>query len=207
MYLKNRIIIFFFISLFRFVFYFFPSIFFISVYFVLSFIFFLPFSSYQSISFCFRWFRWFRFISFSFRWFRFVSFRFCWFRFVSFSLISFRFVSFRFRWFRFYFVSHFIGAHITMCVDLIKSMNLKFPRTMENILDLTKNQTLQITSHSCYQWIFRLMRKMMPYLLYIGYQTFTKIHIQKGIMPVLLLVEQKNCLYVSLTLCLQSEGD
>ena len=200
MYLKNRIIFFY-----------------LFIYFVLSFIFFLPFSSYQSISFCFRWFRWFRFISFSFRWFRFVSFRFCWFRFVSFrfcwfrfvsfSLISFRFVSFRFRWFRFYFVSHFIGAHITMCVDLIKSMNLKFPRTMENILDLTKNQTLQITSHSCYQWIFRLMRKMMPYLLYIGYQTFTKIHIQKGIMPVLLLVEQKNCLYVSLTLCLQSEGD
>jgi hypothetical protein len=66
-YRKNRIIFFFFISLFRFVFYFFPSIFFISVYFVL----------FSLISFCFRWFR---FISFSFRWFRFVSFRFCWFR-------------------------------------------------------------------------------------------------------------------------------
>jgi hypothetical protein len=71
LYLKNRII--FFILFF---------------YFVLSY-FFLPFSSYQSISLCFRWFR---FISFPFRLFRFVLFRF-----VSFSLISFRFVSFLFR--------------------------------------------------------------------------------------------------------------
>ena len=98
MYLKNRII---FLFLF--------------LYFVLSFIFFLPFSSYQSISFLFSLisfcFRWFRFISFSFRWFRFVSFRFCWFRFVSFRFRWFRFVSFRF-----YFVSHFIGTHITFCI-------------------------------------------------------------------------------------------
>jgi hypothetical protein len=64
-------------------------------YFFISFcllFFFLPFSSYQSISFCFRWFR---FISFPFRWFRFVSFRFVFVDFVS---------------FRFYFVSHFIGT-------------------------------------------------------------------------------------------------
>jgi hypothetical protein len=61
-------------------------------------IFFLPFSSYQTIS----------LVSFHF-----VSFRFCWFRFVSFSLISFRFVSFRFVSFRFYFVSHFIGTQKT----------------------------------------------------------------------------------------------
>ena len=40
------------------------SSFFLFLYFVLSFIFFLQFSSYQSISFCFRWFR---FISFPFR--------------------------------------------------------------------------------------------------------------------------------------------
>ena len=74
MYLKNLIFIFF--SLFRFVFYFF-----------------LPFSSYQSISFCFSWFR-FAFVGFvSFRWFRFVSFRFRWFRFVSFL---FRFALYRY---------------------------------------------------------------------------------------------------------------
>ena len=69
LYLKNRIIFFFFISLFRFVFYFFPSIFFILVYFVLL--------SLVSFPFC-----WFRFVSFSL-----ISFRFCWFLFVS---ISFR---------------------------------------------------------------------------------------------------------------------
>jgi hypothetical protein len=77
------------------------------LYFILSFIFFLPFSSYQSISFCFRWFR-FAFVGFVFISlisFRFVSFLLISFRFVSFSLISFRFVSLRF-----YFVSHFIGA-------------------------------------------------------------------------------------------------
>ena len=91
MYLKNRIIFFI-----------------LFLYFVLSY-FFLPFSSYQSISFCFRWFR---FISFPFRLFRFVLFRF-----VSFSLISFRFVSFRF-----YIVSHFIGTHMScylFCVMFI----------------------------------------------------------------------------------------
>ena len=93
MYLKNRIIIFsyFFIS---FCLLFFPSIF-------------LPFSSYQSISFCFSWFRFafVGFVSFRFHFVDFVSFRFVSFRFVSFSLISFRFVSFSF-----YFVSHFIGT-------------------------------------------------------------------------------------------------
>jgi hypothetical protein len=82
LYLKNRIIFFF--------------------YFFMSFIFFLPFSSYQSISFCFRWFR-FAFVGF-------VLFR--WFRFVSFLLISFRFVFVDFVSFRFYFVSHFIGTQI-----------------------------------------------------------------------------------------------
>ena len=66
---------------------------FLFLYFVLSFIFFLPFSSYPSISFCFRWFG---FISFPFRWFRFVSFRFRWFHFVSFL---FRFALYRYPYF------------------------------------------------------------------------------------------------------------
>ena len=80
MYLKNRIIFFF-----------------LFLYFVLSFIFFLPFSSYQSISFCFRWFRiaFVGFVSFRFHFVDFVSFRFAFVDFVS---------------FRFYFVSHFIGT-------------------------------------------------------------------------------------------------
>ena len=82
MYLKNRIIFFF-----------------LFLYFVLSFIFFLPFSSYQSISFCFRWFR------FAFVYFVFVSFRFVFVDFVSFRFVCVDFVSFRF-----YFVSHFIGT-------------------------------------------------------------------------------------------------
>ena len=58
------------------------------LYFVLSFIFFLPFSSYQSISFCFRWFRFISLISFRFRWFRFVSFlfRFALYRYPIFAL-------------------------------------------------------------------------------------------------------------------------
>jgi hypothetical protein len=47
----------------------FCAVFYIPLLGILSFIFFLSFSSYQSISFCFRWFR---FISFPFRWFRFV---------------------------------------------------------------------------------------------------------------------------------------
>ena len=58
------------------------------LYFVLSFIFFLPFSSYQSISFCFRWFRFISLISFRFRWFRFISFlfRFALYRYPIFAL-------------------------------------------------------------------------------------------------------------------------
>jgi hypothetical protein len=93
----------------------------------LSFIFFLPFSSYPSISFCFRWFHFafVGFVLFRFHFVDFVSFRFVFvdfvllslvsfyfvfislisFRFVSFSLISFRFVSFLFR-------LHFIGTRI-----------------------------------------------------------------------------------------------
>jgi hypothetical protein len=58
----------------------------------LSFIFFLPFSSYQSISLVS-----FHFVSISLISFRFVSFSLISFRCVSFSLISFRFVSFLFR--------------------------------------------------------------------------------------------------------------
>ena len=54
----------------------------------MSFIFFLPFSSYQSISFCFRWFR------FAFVGFVFISL-------ISFRFVSFLLISFRFRWFRF----------------------------------------------------------------------------------------------------------
>jgi hypothetical protein len=35
---------------------------------------------------------------------------------------------------------------------------------------------------------------MITYQFYIGYQNFTRIDIDKGILPVLLLVQQKNCL-------------
>ena len=65
MYLKNRIIIFFYFFI-SFCLLFFSSIFFISVYFVL----------FSLISFFFRWFRFISLISFRFRWFRFVSFLF-----------------------------------------------------------------------------------------------------------------------------------
>jgi hypothetical protein len=83
----------FFISLFRFVFYF----------------------SYQSISFCFRWFR-FAFVGF-------VLFRFHFVDFVSFRFVSFRFRWFRFVSFRFYFVSHFIGTPGTqVCSICIKNL-------------------------------------------------------------------------------------
>ena len=49
-------------------------LFFLFLYFVLSFIFFLPFSSYQSISFCFRWFRFISLISFRFALYRYPHF-------------------------------------------------------------------------------------------------------------------------------------
>ena len=62
---KQSNYLFYFISLFRFVFYFFPSIFFISVFFVL-----LSLVSFHFVSISFR------FVSFRFRWFRFVSFLF-----------------------------------------------------------------------------------------------------------------------------------
>ena len=99
MYLKNQIIFFFFIlffhiSLFRFVF--------------------VDFVLLSLVSFSFRWFR---FVSFRFCWFRFVSFRFVSFRFVFVDFAS-------FRSFRFYFVSHFIGAPICIRYCLYQDNHL-----------------------------------------------------------------------------------
>jgi len=35
---------------------------------------------------------------------------------------------------------------------------------------------------------------MVTFLVYIEYQNFTRIHIEKDILQVLLLVQQRNCL-------------
>jgi hypothetical protein len=53
---------------------------------------------------------------------------------------------------------------------------LQFSNPITKIMVMRK-----IKWHSCHQWIFRLMRNMMTYLLYIGYQDFTGIHTEKGI--------------------------
>lgn len=52
-----------------------------------------------------------------------------------------------------------------------------------------------ILGHSCNQWILRLMRKMMMtymYLVYIGYENLNRIHIERDILPLRLLVQQKS---------------
>jgi hypothetical protein len=70
----------------------------------------LPFFSYQSISFCFRWLR-FAFVGFVLFRFHFVDF--VLFRFVSFLLISFRFVSFRLVFVVFVCVSVFMNYKVS----------------------------------------------------------------------------------------------
>ena len=135
MYLKNRIIFFYFISLFRFVFYFVPSIFFISVYFVL----------FSLISFCFRWFR---FISFSFHWFRFVSFRFVSFRFRWFRFVSFRFVSFLFRFALYRYPGKMCVAAMSLCM-IVLIVTRK--RGDGNIILLCDKPTTTLLINCCYQ--------------------------------------------------------
>jgi len=66
---------------------------------------------------------------------------------------------------------------------LIIKQNISFQRTLlirlPKILVMTKKNMRPITCHSCHQWVFCLTRNMINYLLYIGYQNFTRIHIEK----------------------------
>ena len=47
----------------------------------------------------------------------------------------------------------------------------------------------------------------MTYLLYIDYQNFTRIRIEKGMPQLLILVQQRNCLEIWIPFCLQSKDD
>lgn len=78
------------------------------------------------------------------------------------------------------------------------SKNKTLVTLLTKILVSTKKEFWVITSHSCNQLILRLMRKMMMtymYLVYIGYQNLNRIHIERDILPLHLLVQQKNCLW------------
>jgi hypothetical protein len=64
---------------------------------------------------------------------------------------------------------------------------------LTEILAMRKRNVWLITSH----WIFCLAGNQMTFLVYIEYQNFTRIHIEKIILQVLLLFQDSNCLYIA----------
>ena len=106
----------------------------------------LPFSSYQSISFCFSWFRFafVGFVLFRFHFVDFVSFRFVFVDFVSFRFASFSLISFGFVSFRFYFVSHFIGTPF-----FLQNSLWNIQRFNHNIQGISNSITYRGRIHTC----------------------------------------------------------
>jgi hypothetical protein len=50
---------------------------------------------------------------------------------------------------------------------------------LPEILAMTKRNSWLITSDASHHWIFCLTRNMMTFLVYIGYQNCTRIHIEE----------------------------
>jgi hypothetical protein len=61
---------------------------------------------------------------------------------------------------------------------------------LTEILAMTKRNNWLITSHLSHHWIFSLTSNIMTFLVYIEYQNFTRIHIEKIIIQVLILFQE-----------------
>jgi hypothetical protein len=61
---------------------------------------------------------------------------------------------------------------------------------LTEILAMTKRNNWLITSHLSHHWIFSLTCNIMTFLVYIEYQNFTRIHIEKIIIHVLILFQE-----------------
>jgi hypothetical protein len=61
---------------------------------------------------------------------------------------------------------------------------------LTEILAMTKRNNWLITSHLSHHWIFSLTCNIMTFLVYIEYQNFTRIHLEKIIIHVLILFQE-----------------